>query len=255
MLKSRVKLVAILVGITVVLGLFTAPTDAALTRIERFNDYKTVFDNPFNFANAVGTYGIRQTWHPDSIGDMVNHTFNLAAGYYNMSWTGDANIGVSNVLATPASVSADITALTGLNGQTYLVADVNASNNFPLKVGSAGGFYFLEIFFSSARGVDDGYPYIFQMTLPGDWSAVGPGPGQHELLGINPLWSIVNDFTFDGANTIFRAELAQYFDDGAHNINVDFILHGGPVPLPPSALLLGSGLCGLAALAWRRRQV
>lgn len=254
MFKRPFKMAAILVGVVVAWGLLSGPTDAALTRIERFNDYKTVFDNPLNFANAVGTYGIRQTWQPDSAGESVNNTFNLATGYYNMSWTGDSNIGVSNIVATPSAVSADITALTGLIGQTFLVADIHASDAFPLKIGQSGGFYFLEEFFSSARGVDNGYPYIFQMILPGDWSAEGTGPGQHQLLGINPLWDIVNNFTFDGTNTTFRAELAQYFDDGNHNINVDFILHGGPVPVPPSLIMFGSGLLGLTGLAWRRRK-
>jgi hypothetical protein len=38
------------------------------------------------------------------------------------------------------------------------------------------------------------------------------------------------------------------------NHDFAFQLSGSPVPLPPSALLLGSGLLGLGAVGWRRRK-
>jgi hypothetical protein len=70
MLKRPLKMVAILVGVSVLaLGLLSVPTQAALNPIERFNDYLTTFDNPNNFANAVSQNCLRYTWHPDVVGD------------------------------------------------------------------------------------------------------------------------------------------------------------------------------------------
>jgi hypothetical protein len=87
------------------------------------------------------------------------------------------------------------------------------------------------------------------MLLSGDWSGVGTETGKHELLGFNSAyWTIDQDFTFDGTKTTFTAHATGGYT--GENIIIDFILHGGAVPVPPSVLLLGSGLLGI--VGWRK---
>jgi PEP-CTERM motif len=243
------KVAAILIGIAVTLGLLSGPTQATLNPTEQFRDFYTTFDNPDNFAGFQGHYTFNQVWHPDSTGDVLNYTFGLAAPYTNLSWTGDANIGVTNVVPLSNSVSADLTALTGLNGQTVLfVTDIKGGPAPHIQVGVLNGTYFLEESHASAGGSIDGSLFSWQIKLPGDWSPVGTIAGQHELVTVNPLWTIDNNFAFDGTNTTFRAHLDNYINDGNHNIDIDFIIYGAKVPLPSTFMLLGSGLMGLGVL-------
>jgi hypothetical protein len=241
---------AVILTVVALLGLlFSDQTSATLISVERVNGYSTEFDDHLNtFAGAVLRINTVQKWQSDTAGDTASQAFPLAVGYQNVRWTGDADIGVSNVVLNPASASADITSLTGKIGFTCMTADVSASTGFP-TVGVSGGRYFLQESFASPGGVGDGSPFIWQMSLPGDWSSVGTGYGQHELLAINPLWTITDNFVFDGRGTIFRAQMDEYFNDGRHNINIAFRLHGAPqVPIPPSVWLFGSGLVGLIGL-------
>ena len=252
MVKSLSKIALILAGAAVVLGLVSGPTYADINSIERINQYYTTFDNPNNFANAVGQYDITQTYTMNP-GDVTTATFGLPTGYYNLSWTGDANIGVSNITTTATSATGTLTALTTLTGQTgstVLVTDWPAASGNPITVGVVGGSYVLEEQFTSAGGVNNGFPYTWQMKILGNWSTVGTNPGDHELLGFNSTdWQIDTDFVFDGTNTVFSAHAIDGYTLG-NNIDLDFQLYGAAVPLPPTVWLFGSGLLGL--VGWRR---
>jgi hypothetical protein len=246
------KVVTILVSISIILVMLSGLSQANLIPIEQFRDFYTTFDNPNNFAGYQGHYTFSQIWHPDNQGDITRYTFGLAPPYTNLSWTGDTNIQVSNIVQLSNSVSADLTALTGQNGQTSLsITDVAGGPAPHIQVGVLNGTYFLEESHASAGGAVDGSPFTWQIKLPGDWSSVGTNTGQHKLVSINPLWTIDNNFTFDGTDTTFRAHLDNYINDGNHNINIDFIIYGGQVPLPSTLMLLGSGLVGIGIL--RRR--
>ena len=108
-----------------------------------------------------------------------------------------------------------------------------------------GGSYVLEEQFTSAGGVNNGFPYTWQMKILGNWSTVGTNPGDHELLGFNSTdWQIDTDFVFDGTNTVFSAHAIDGYTLG-NNIDLDFQLYGAAVPLPPP-----SGSSALASWAW-----
>lgn len=237
----------ILLGSLLLFGLLCSTAQASMARIERYNYYSISFDNPSDFANAKGYDDILQTWSGD-VGDSVSQTFSLLPTAYNVGMVGDSNMGVTNVVWSPPDLSATISALTGSTGQTDIHLEYSASGD----VGVSGGYYYLEVRFSSAGGVDNGYPYYWQMVVPGDWSASGTGSGQHELLSFNSAyWLIDKDFLFDGTNTTFLAHASGGYQ--GENINIDFLLHGGtaPIPIPATIYLLGSGLLGM--VAFRRR--
>lgn len=235
---------AVLLSVVAILGLFSAPTHAAMNSIERYNQYSLTFTNPDNFANAKEPDVILQTWHADAINDTAHFIWTLGSTLNTPTWVGDTNVGVSNVIYPPGQVTADITSLTGLDGITTLSAV------FPVTVGVTHGLYSIEESFGSSGGVIIGGQYIWQMVLPGNWSANGTNTGDHQLKAYNSsYWTITKDFLFDGTNTTFSAYATGGYQ--GQNINIDFVLYGGPVPvpLPPSMFLLGFGLLGLEG--WR----
>jgi hypothetical protein len=93
----------------------------------------------------------------------------------------------------------------------------------------------------SARGfnanwLDSAYNMVLNIphtgnTLTVDWFASGDG-----WQGINALFNNTHDESW-----------------AIDNVRVDLLLNGNPVPLPPSALLLGSGLLGLGVLGFRKK--
>ena len=259
MAKKPAIMVAIVLSAAAILGLCSAPTYADINPIERFNQYSITFDNSNNFANAKEPDAITQTWQATALNDSTTAFFNTGTLLPPPpTWVGDGVIGVSSFVNNPNPpppalpyVSAIITADNGLTGTTTL------SGVFPVTVGHTGGLYSIEGKYGSHGGVDDNGKYIFQMVLPGNWSTActTPTSGEHQLVHINPLWTIDTDWSFVGGYTTFSAHIDPYFNDpppGTHryDIGLDFIIYGAPVPVPPSMLLLGSGLLGLAG--WRR---
>ncbi len=83
-------------------------------------------------------------------------------------------------------------------------------------------------------GLDSAFKNIFHTgaTLTVEWFASGPG-----WQGINALFGSIHDESW-----------------AIDNVRVDLLLNGNPVPLPPTALLLGSGLLGLGLLGFRKKR-
>ncbi len=79
-------------------------------------------------------------------------------------------------------------------------------------------------FITNSRGlVDASGRFDINVTIPGDWSTLGKGGHQTEMLGIGAGWTIARNFTFDGTNTIFSAYSAP---SNGNWPDLHFILHG-----------------------------
>jgi len=254
MLKRLSILAAFFAGAVMFLGLCYQPAHATLTWIKRYNQYFTTLPDPNTFANAQLSANILNTLS-GNVGDTFDEKWSLDdATSANVS--GDSNMAISNFVFTPypgalgtnqATATFTVTASTGAQGQTdlHFIA--------PLSVSILLGHYALDESFTSPGGVALDDPYIWRMTISGDWSVSGTNTGDHQLVTYNSAyWTICKDFVFDGTNTTFSAYATNGYNS-AENINLEFILYGGVVPLPPSMLLLGSGLLGLAGWIWFRK--
>ena len=107
----------ILLALLTISGLFSATTYANINPVVRMNEYSCTFDNPSNFANLKEVDSIKQTWHADNVGDSTNYFF-IIVSKLSYAWTGNSNVGVSNVVYNSGEVDALITSLTGNNGIT-----------------------------------------------------------------------------------------------------------------------------------------
>ena len=119
-------------------------------------------------------------------------------------------------------------------------------------------------FASPYLGDPTGYPPLFSTqnftaTYISDTEVMGTTTTVGGVAAVN------YDVFFDGSSTILPLTLdTNYFLDGLFvcHETLSFPSSGGyidtydlnQVPLPPSALLMGSGLLGLVGLGWRRRQ-
>lgn len=94
-------------------------------------------------------------------------------------------------------------------------------------------------------------------VLPGDWSKSGTSPGEHELLGFDPAFTLMQDFVYDAASKTTTVEVEDKTYGSGQQINLNFVLFGGaaaavPEPGTWALMLLGVALAG-ASVRRRRR--
>jgi len=239
MLKRLSKLAAFLAVAVLGLGLLYQPAHAipnGLIITSRTNDYYLELPDPLYFSGAQDGGNIYQTYVGNGF---QQYTWNLGAAY-SAKVTGVSNVVVSYTFTPPTLV--DTVTLITIPGTTDL-SWIEHSNPPIIE----NGHYVLDESWTSNGGVNNGFPYTWQMTIPGNWSNAGQSQGDHDLLAFNSAyWTIDQNFVFNGTNTIFQAQATGGYQ--GQNINLDFQLYGAPVPVPPSLVLLGSGLLGLMGL-------
>lgn len=224
---------------------------AQVDKISRVNEYQVDFLDNSAFSDAVFYGNVRSEYEATNAGDRLDGVvFNFGAGSSERQVRSldPGSLAIENVGVNP-------------NNDTGLIYDLAFSQpgfasteltwvsnigSLPLNVSVIDNRWVLDI---TTGGTDDpGITYDFILTLAGDWSSIGTGTGQAELLGFNPNWTITDFFVFDGTNTVFRAEFDNYqgTDD---NPNASVRLYGDVVPAPATL-----GLVTLAGLATARRR-
>jgi hypothetical protein len=121
-----------------------------------------------------------------------------------------------------------------------------------LSTGTNGGYNYLDEIFNPTGNQTSGGTFTFTVDIAGNYSAAGVGSGEHQLISINPLWSITQNFKFNGTDTVFSATINNY-NPATDRIGLEYQIYGSAVPLPASAWLMLSGLVGLGFLGGKRR--
>lgn len=172
-------------------------------------------------------------------------------------------------LSPDFNVSAPVLSIGSPNDtQSFTVTAVNSPSNGPVEISSNlalnaapsgadatlsagidGGYYFLEGTYDPTARQTTNASFFYELILDGNYSGVGNSTGDHQILSLNSGWTVDTNFVFDGTHTIFMAHKNAYAPQ-TDQINFSYQIFGAavPVPLPPSFLVLCSGLMGLTAL-------
>jgi hypothetical protein len=263
MFRSRQKLLGSAISSMLVVFAFTGTqARAVIVLSNRVSSYNITFsDSTFSNANAHYEVDTLATGNSGDTESITNISVKSAA--QNFSMFGTPGLTVSNVSLVNTIASADL-ALSGTSGGFHFEYDTAYANDF-LNTGSFGntwlrrykdnsGNFALE-FQGGGNGIISQGSFEVNVVINGDWSNLGTGPNQTELVGIDSAWTINQDFIFNGTNTVFDASINSY--NGSPNPNLDFILHSPTpavfAPEPASLILLSIGGMGLAAFQRRRR--
>jgi hypothetical protein len=222
----------------IAVGTAHAPAFGIIHTVSRINNYSMSFsDDAFN--NTLFHLEVRQDRTADAAGDSASNSFSLFPNTMNVTWEGFDGISVSNVMIQPATVTATITSPNGLPGYSVL-RDIAPPDQNAIFIGSEFNRFFLRVTLQGAGGVDPGFPSVWRMMLPGDWSAVGHDQREHELLAYDPSWNLDSDFVFDpqAGTTLLALSTQSYSVPPA----VQFALYGQTVPAPGAILVLGAGM-------------
>jgi hypothetical protein len=197
-------------------------TNVLSNQITLPSTYSTVYDD---FIVPSGTsWNINTVWSNNllSSGD--------SSGITQAQWEIRSGVSAGNggTVVKSGTGAATVTAtghnVGGWNGHEYTV-QVNG-----LNVSLGPGTYWLSV---CPIGVDG----LSQITLTSGANAVGQPPGNDSNSFLNS-----NSYNFKS--------IVEYYGGGQRDFSMG--IGGTPVPLPPSLLLLGSGLLGLAGLGRRK---
>lgn len=181
------------------------------------------------FGNTTPTFGPGQTTINLDPGITLNSAF-VDAGNINFEVAfNDVNV-QSGMIGATHGIDASSLLYSSVVTPTDNYLDVQHHFAFPEASGAISEVYYF---------------------IKGNWSGVGTGAGQHQLISIDPELTIIENFTYDSVTdtTLFYATNFTYSSSPQNPVN--FRLYGPtPVPEPATLAVLGAG----ALLAARRRR-
>lgn len=223
-----------------------SPVDAALLLVRGDASTSLTLTNTTDFAGS-GSHSHRVVnYVPSFLGDSGFMTFTFSsAGAANVAVSGDVHTQISGITVSPLQVTFTATSRDGQPGRYSVDWDRTVNIGTPLTTGVSNGHYFLQYQQNPTLTLVPGSPFTLRVSIPGDWSVSGNDTSEHQLLSLNPLWTIDQNFFFDGTSTIFAAHIDSYVFDGAHDPNLVYRLIGAVVPLPATWLLFCIAICAM----------
>ena len=224
------------------------PAGAVVIGVERELTGDIAFTGAADFSGA-SLHLVDQITYTAAAGEGMHVTFTFASPSSNVTVTPDSHFSVSNLVTTSSSADYDITSIDGQAGAVAIALDRFANVGATLTTGVSAGLHTLTLTHSPSGGVADGSPVSIAYTLPGDWSVAGSATGEHQLLALNPLWTIDSDFLYAGGVTTFAAHIDTYSNNAGLEPGLQFSLIGAMAAAePPTAwLLLVALVAGVAA--------
>jgi hypothetical protein len=254
-------------GATTLLASATTPVTAALSSTQRISTFTVTFAGN-NFSNAVVDNNVDQTIVGNA-GDTDQTGTNLKPNYSNLFLSSTGGITIGNQTLVPSSPEVDYSLTSDgtpghivVNYQSPAIVNLTGTpsfnDTFDNIIKNSHGDYALDLFFTGSGGVESGGDFTVNAVFDGDWSSLGSGPGQADVLSFNNNFAISKDFVYDSSTqtTDFSATDSNY--NGISNIAFNVVLNSDtPVaPAPEASPLVSFGLLtiGGAMLATFKRK-
>lgn len=129
----------------------------------------------------------------------------------------------------------------------------NSGAGSPFQLGVTGGKPTLSFDFNGVAVGFNTHVSTVTAILPGDWSQAGTASGDHQFLGVNPAFTLTEDFVYDPGRNITVVQAIDPTYVSGQQINLEFNLFGGAIPEPATWALAVLGV-GFAGAALRRRR-
>jgi hypothetical protein len=185
--------------------------------------------------------GVSFTGMPASkVEDSGAGTAIVAAGFVPSINVSSTNFGME----TGVPLEFEFTYTTALSGQVsfYMERSTSGSSYSSFSSGFTDGFVYVRL---NVAGDSGGTVEITNLTINGTNLGTYASGTTDSFIYFSDNNSLFTDLTITG-----EANFSAF--DGGGVPKFEFAL--APVPVPPSALLLGSGLLGLGLLGWRRQK-
>ena len=237
-----------------VLGLAPAVAYATLLQTQRDTSFTLNFGPDFSQAQMTYSNSMTVTG-TGSFGTSLGFNYVPVPGSFVL--TGDAQLG-SGSLANPlpSSLPLNVTGDWRFSYQT-LATPVGPSTNEQnhLVTLPFQGFDALDLVANPFGFLDPGGTFNVSVVIPGNFSASGAVAGGHELVNINPAFSITNNFVYNAStNTTLFSATDSNWQSPAVDLKLGlFETPTSSVPEPASGVLFGAGLLGMLWVMRKRR--
>jgi hypothetical protein len=237
------------------LAVLGAAANSATLTDDNIDYRQTLYQIPFTNLSFAGAINVRwdELHFHGNVGD--SGTFGIpgfAPGSSDVSIEPAAGMAVDDV--QPANASGVVLYTATIVGSTDQSLKESWIDGAKVTTGlTPGGLAFLEFDAADSGFLRAGGQFDFVVAFPGDWSHLGKTTGSAELLGVNPEFTIIQNFNYDSAAnyTMFEAVDSNY---GLDSTDVRFILYGAPIPEPSTFALMLAAIVPLPAAARRRKR-